>query len=312
MLTWVDQYLKRLVEPFALDPKDPRRTMAGVVLALAVSPPDPLQPGSDAVLELSHCMLPLVKGFLPTAEIERYASLPTMGKVGQGVLLRRPTVDALINAKPPSGDLWFEAIGERMIYLDLPEGLIRLSAPQGDALRALFVAIHEGRALIYAISTRPPSPSLHALGRFGLNRDGSRSDPGARVHLGNLDPADADLALERLADFVRLTLTYWHVADTASRVAVPVATADEVRRRRGKPGKDRSLFAIDWLLPPADRFGRPPVNHDGWSLNERQQVSGHFRLQPYGPGNRLRKLVFINSYERGPMDGPQRPPAVRL
>jgi hypothetical protein len=38
----------------------------------------------------------------------------------------------------------------------------------------------------------------------------------------------------------------------------------------------------------------------GWRLRARQVVRGHWKQQPYGPGNSLRKLKRIEPYWRGP------------
>jgi hypothetical protein len=43
------------------------------------------------------------------------------------------------------------------------------------------------------------------------------------------------------------------------------------------------------------------------SLTARQEVSGHFKLQPHGPGASLRKLIWVTAYDRGPEGAPVKP-----
>lgn len=40
-------------------------------------------------------------------------------------------------------------------------------------------------------------------------------------------------------------------------------------------------------------------------LTIRVRVPGHWRMQPYGPNSSLRKIIWIDSFWRGPLDGPE-------
>jgi len=40
------------------------------------------------------------------------------------------------------------------------------------------------------------------------------------------------------------------------------------------------------------------------SLNVQVLVSGHYKMQPYGPSSKLRKLIWLEPYWRGPVDAP--------
>ena len=41
----------------------------------------------------------------------------------------------------------------------------------------------------------------------------------------------------------------------------------------------------------------------------RQEVSGHFKLQPHGPQRSQRRLIWVDRYTRGPDDAPIKPRA---
>src|SRR5687767_5789372 len=82
----------------------------------------------------------------------------------------------------------------------------------------------------------------------------------------------------------------------------------------GRP-PHQALFSMVRLSASGDRLGRPPRAAGagpGWVLTSQQEVSGHFKLQPHGPGGALRKLIWVDAYERGPEDRLAKPRAVRL
>lgn len=45
----------------------------------------------------------------------------------------------------------------------------------------------------------------------------------------------------------------------------------------------------------------------GQPLAWRQEIPGHWRMQAYGPGRRLRRKIWIDAFEQGPVDAPRRP-----
>jgi len=129
-----------------------------------------------------------------------------------------------------------------------------------------------------------------------------------------LKPAEIyQMLYERTVEFFRLVLAYYHYGPVEAQVKVGVTPIDIFARNRNRPRKNESIFAMLRLAAPADRLGRAvPSLRAGWVLTARQEVAGHFKLQPYGPGQALRKLIWVASYERGPEQAPIRPRAVRL
>jgi hypothetical protein len=70
------------------------------------------------------------------------------------------------------------------------------------------------------------------------------------------------------------------------------------KKERNKE-KTHSYFRVMRLDIPADRFGFTGKSGKSWSLDHLVSVAGHFRWQPYGKDNNLRKLIWIDSYEKG-------------
>jgi len=63
------------------------------------------------------------------------------------------------------------------------------------------------------------------------------------------------------------------------------------------------------VRPPAGRFGRKTAEsaHSGYHLQERHLVHGFFKWQHHGPQASLRKLIWVDDFERGPKDAPRVP-----
>ena len=82
------------------------------------------------------------------------------------------------------------------------------------------------------------------------------------------------------------------------RKAGPVEEVVYVTLRQPKaltgpyPAEERGVGGIDW--------------------KHRWMVRGHYRLQPCGPGNAQRKLIWISSFLKGPEDAPLKTPAYRV
>jgi hypothetical protein len=101
--------------------------------------------------------------------------------------------------------------------------------------------------------------------------------------------------MENSVRFLRLALAYRRYGPADSQQSIGQTSVERAVSNRFKPNKGESLFAMTRLLPAADRLGRPnKADAAGWSLTARHDVSGHFRLQPYG-------------YQRGPHDTPVKP-----
>lgn len=227
----------------------------------------------------------------------------------------RPTadlVDALADARVPAGTetAFLDALREGgMWYIDLPHRALMVGSVQ---VRALFVGTAEtadgqSRAYAHAVLTRPSSndPVGRALWTWGDRRGmiGWRDDPGL----------DMSIVAEQAEALVHLLVLYRATADRAQRAEVPcidAAALDRNLRRLPQNRKKTSLFRVETLASPPDRFGRAKApGAGGWKLGSpawRSSVTGHFKMQAHGPKSALRKLIYVAGYERGPVDGPRK------
>ncbi len=218
-------------------------------------------------------------------------------------------VAALSRAKPPSGQ--DEAVRREFAsatwYVDLPHGALLVD---GLGIRALLVqpAPTLGTIAVCAVLTSPGSDRV--AGRlFWLLGD-------RRHGLQGIASKDVDRGLlqDEAEDFLTLLALYRAHADKAQKAALPRLTREQATGRKARQHhKKASLFRVETLSPPADRFGRTRTEgQGGWRLGWRSDVRGHFRMQPHGPQKALRKLIFVEGYVRGPEDAPRKHVLERL
>lgn len=336
-MTWFDWFCRQASD--TLLPRfrcsDPRRGMALYVVQGRTALRHRAIPGVDRLESIWYAALfPFVAPFLPSEIVPELTEQErTRPPRPLGLMLTRATANLLSGARPPpSGDVhWRRALGEqRAIYVDVPHGAVLLGArPDGSdvlQLRAIFVlppTSHEQAELtvFVALLTDPGSerprgrvcaliePDGPALPVTGVKGFITQVDPTLRAPF--VDPSTEVRIRERAADFLRLVLAYYCFGPAEAREAIAVTPTE--RLRNGKPRKGESLFAMTQLQPARDRLGRPAASVPvSWSLTARQEVAGHFKLQPHGPGGSLRRLIWVDPYERGPEDAAIKPQAVRV
>jgi hypothetical protein len=310
---------------------DPRRNMALYVLQGGEALRHGAIPGAVRLEAAWYTALfPFVAPFLPTDSAAKFPRLGTMPKP-LGLVLTRATANLLSDARSPAGgDIhWRNALGaQRAVYIDVPHGALLLAAsPNGGdmlELRAIFVpplAGQETSTPFIALLTDPGSerprgracakiePNGQVLAMRGADNSVTQADLTLKAPF--FDSLLEVRIRERSAEFLRLVLAYYFFGPAEARV--PIAATPTTRLRNGKPRKDESLFSMTQLQPARDRLGRSETSiPTSWTLTTRQEVAGHFRLQPYGPGWSLRRLIWVQPYERGPEDAPAKPQAIRL
>src|SRR5271166_1909478 len=296
---------------------------------------------------LSGCLLPFLNGFIPVdRRVEKLVTGP-----GLGLILSRETADMLADAAPPAADSWRrrvfgakpEGAGLGGVYVDIPHGSLRLG--EGLQLRALFAipwrtlvdeadahgeVLQTGTVLLAAVITaqgceRPKGLLFAAVDEEDRVRIVALPDASLTgflyadlEQLGGAANADAmglfNLLYERTVGFFRLVLAYHHYGPVEARSEVRITSAAKFVRNHNRPRRGESIFPMVRLAASADRLGReqPSDTGAGWVLTTRQDVAGHFKLQPHGSGQTLRRLIWVESYQRGPIDAPSRPRAVRV
>lgn len=296
---------------------------------------------------LSGCVLPFLNGFIPAdRRHEKLVSGP-----GLGLLLSRETADMLANAAPPAADPWRQRVfgakpegaGLGGVYVDVPHGALRIG--KNLQVRALFATpwrgsmdetdpdsevVQTGTVLLTTVITAQGSERPEGLIFLAVDEEDRvravampdasltgfiNADDGQFGKTASTDPMELfNLVYERTAGFFRLVLAYHRYGPVETRSEVRVTSAARFVRNQNVPRKGESIFAMVRLAAPSDRLGRAPPKESsaGWVLTTRQDVAGHFKLQAHGPGLNLRKLIWIESYPRGPLDAPLRPRAVRV
>lgn len=331
MLTWLDYLCRRMAT--VVDAKqhdgDPRRAYGFHLYSRLYAAQQNTMPFEDAVEEAFYVMLtPFFQGFLPSGA----SVTPAQGiEIDRplGLVLTRDTANLLSDSDSPNvpDETWRSALGVgRVVYIDVPHGAILLDVGAGSTdvvqLRAIFAAPFlpphmPGHTLFMAHLT--DRGSEHGRGRIAglLWPDGKISrlarSPGGKTAVDwTLRPpfvhADTEeLVLLRTGTFLRLVLAYHFFGPSKARE--PIAATSTARLRAGKPRKDESLFALT-RLHSSDEVGRPRERiPSSWSLTSRQEVAGHFKLQPWGPQLSMRRLIWIDGYLRGPADAPLKPRA---
>ncbi|MBL6082614.1 hypothetical protein JMJ56_32120 [Belnapia sp. T18] len=318
-------------------------------LAIQVAADAKGKPGVDPEIAFfASCLIPFLRGFAP---IEDRRQMSDVGPA-LGLVLTRETAALFADAEPPATDQWQQRAfakapagdGRGGIYIDVPHGALRVGTDL--QLRAALAipwlepsvvnAAHlvwAGTTIIALVLTAPgserprgisfaavdPNQNVFALGTEDKPVVGFMSNDVLEMMAGAKgEPEDVlnlwNLVLSRSTNFLRLVLAYHAHGPVEAREAIAQSPPARSPREQLRPRKAESLFAMVRLLPPADRLGRPtPAPHvTPWQLMSRQTVSGHFRLQPYGSGLSLRRLIWVSPYERGPEGAPEKPRAKNL
>ncbi len=283
------------------------------------------------------CMAPFLWGF--AAPEVREAVSQTGAAIG--LVLSRETASLLSDAEPPRYEwrrLTFgdapgqDALGA--VYVDVPHGALRIGATL--QIRTLFAVpmrghdhdgnlCWDGKVLIHVLVTKAGSEQECGSIFVVVDDDDTVSLAAVDEHtpLGGLDSeevADGKVwltlykhAVEHAVRFFRVVLAYHRYGPREAHEAIGRTAVADAMRNHLRPRKAESLFAMTRLNPAKDRLGRAAqVAQGSWSLTMRQDVSGHFKLQPYGAGAHLRRLIWIGSYTRGPEEAPIKPRAIRF
>ena len=331
MLTWLD-FLCRQMLP-AVDTKwhggDPRKAFGYYLCQRVNDAQRQVAPFEDILDESFHVMLmPFIRDFFPAGVTWTPTKAPEVTRP-LGLLLTRSTANLLSNASVSNipDETWRSALGlGRAVYVDVPHGAILLDVGVGHSdklqLRGIFAApflpldMPEHTLFIAQMTDRGSERGRGRVGgllcpggqilRFGSARTGqTATDWTLRPPFVHSETEKAMLG--RAGTFLRLVLAYHFFGPSEARESV-AATPTE-RLKSGKPRKDESLFAFT-RLHHSDAVGRSRETiQSSWSLTSRQEVAGHFKLQPHGPQHSLRRLIWVDGYERGPDDAPVKPRA---
>jgi hypothetical protein len=80
---------------------------------------------------------------------------------------------------------------------------------------------------------------------------------------------------------------------------------EHARKRARRAGRQQPGVTIVDLAPRhSDPTDEPETGERGHRYTTRHLVGGYWRWQPYGPGRRLRRRIYVADYVRGPEDAP--------
>jgi len=321
---------------FGIDTKwhggDPRKAFGFYLQQLLQGVQNQTSSFEDILDESFHVMLaPFFLEYFPAGTALRLED-SSGGEITRklGLVLTRGTANLLSAADSShiADETWRSALDPScVVYIDVPHGAILLdagteAAPDVLQLRAILAAPFlprnmPGHTLFIAQMTDRGSERGRGrvagvlrpdnqISRFGSARTGQTATDWT-LRPPFVHPLTEKAVLGRTGTFLRLVLAYHFFGPRTAHE--PVAATSTYRLRNGKPRKDESLFALTRLRESRE-VGRPPSTiRNSWSLTSHQEVAGHFKLQPYGPQNSLRRLIWVEGYERGPEDAPTKPRA---
>jgi hypothetical protein len=170
-------------------------------------------------------------------------------------------------------------------YIDLPHRMVLLGDSQ---VRAVFMMpVLEKGYRVTAVVTDPGGDKIKGRVLWPLGEP-------ARNYGYTIAEIDMNTVADQINDLIRLLVLYRATAARAQRSSVARMSAEQLDRsprRISQNRKKTSLFSVERLAVPADRFGRRPAEgrkSGAWSLGWRSEVSGHFRLNRTGfAGDRL-------------------------
>jgi hypothetical protein len=330
MLTWLDYICRQALH--GADAKwhagDPRKAFAFYIAQLLHRAKEST-PFEDILDEVFYVMLaPFFQGFFPDGVRWTMAD-GTEPPRPFGLVLTRDTANLLSAADCTniSDEAWRSELDPlRVTYVDVPHGAILLDvgtkASDVLQLRALFAAPFmppdmPGHTLFIAQMTEQGSE--RGRGRIagilqpdgGISRFGSaptgRTATDWTLRPPFVHPLTEKAVVGRAGTFLRLVLAYHFFGPQDAHE--PIFATPGEKLRNGKPRKEESLFALT-RLHASSEVGRPKSTiRSSWSLTSLHEVAGHFKLQPYGPRQSLRRLIWVEGYERGPAGTPIKPRA---
>lgn len=226
---------------------------------------------------------------------------------GSALQLSEGLVGDLSGARVPESDCWLEQLRGSAWYIDLPHNSLLI----GENLQARAIFSLPGKAgsavVMNTILTRPGSNQMVAR----LTWIWGEKPVGGFISTDVLTDVDVDAVRDGIENLTALALLYKAIAGAEQGADVPHKCASDMAknpRREARVRKKFSLFRVRRLSSPPDGFGGHHTHRQGgWQIAVRHKVSWHFKLQPHGPQRSLRKLVRIDGYERGPVDGIVKP-----
>lgn len=233
----------------------------------------------------------------------RFADIATFQAMfmgGRGLKLSPRLTRALAYARAPETAEVLDMLGQHCWYLDVPHRALMLGDRQVRAI--LTQPDTMGGVVAIAVLTAPCSEEM--AGRYAWMLVGDTAIPEGCADI-DIDPAELR---RRASDFVKLALLYYRSLEHTELLPRQIGAERGTKIQRKLERRTKSLFVVHVLPEPKRNFGRPvePGDGNGWRLDHRVTVRGHFRWQPVGEGRARRELRWIAEHQRG-KDLPDKP-----
>lgn len=228
---------------------------------------------------------------------------------GKGIKLSARLVQAFAYAKAPQTEDWKSLVTAHGWYLDLPHRSLMIGNRQ---IRAIFTHPDTlGGVAAVAILTEPGSDSM--AGRYAWMLVGKTDYPAGCADVADIDALDVQ---RRANDFIALALLYYRSLEHCETLPRCQTGPHLSKIQKRLERKTKSLFVVHNLPDPVGNLGRPAepmaeTDGNGWRLDHRVTVRGHFRWQPVGEGRARRELRWIAEHHRGE-DLPEKPKLIPL
>lgn len=156
-----------------------------------------------------------------------------------------------------------------------------------DGMRVIFFSKFQGPGM----SAQHWLPTGSASWVFGQKQTGERNV----VYSGDLDNTVNDL---------NWIVALWSIAGEPRYVDCEMVRPNRTERRQAhREGQPISDIKVIRLRSTRQANAESPC--DGTTgYSHRFLVRGHWKLQPFGPGRRFRRPIYIDEYVKGPHDGP--------
>lgn len=216
--------------------------------------------------------------------------------------------EIFLAGKAPTLNSWMNEFIARPIYIDIQEKTYGQRTISGIFCRP--VPSHGTFSYMAVVEWVGQGYEAFVFGEYGKKKDavvmrpGDDEDEDEGLSQEALD-AIYDPLVEQIEKLAAMAYMYCRTKMDARQPINPLnsmprvsGTSTSDKKERNKE-KTHSYFRVLRLEIPPDRFGFTGKTGKSWSLDHLVGVTGHFRWQPYGAGNSLNKLIWIDAYEKG-------------
>ena len=199
----------------------------------------------------------------------------------------------------------------RLVYSDDRKTYRESDEPSAEAERWLRVEVfYDSLNTATIINKRISDLSDDMVGESAMKWS-TMSDGSRVMESVDEDQMEAAEAAMRAAVNMACSFALWVNATDALEGTAPKRKPQKLRKKKGKSRKP-GAWPTTWIMGREIKLDKelredakqhvllPGKRRQGSKLRTQRIVRGHFRRQPHGPRNSLRKIIFIEPYAQGP------------